>query len=255
MNGKIDLNCDMGESFGAYRIGMDEAVMPYITSANIACGWHAGDPVVMDRTVKMAAKYDINLGAHPGYPDLMGFGRRKINLTPEEVHKYVVYQIGALQAFTKINGGHLSHVKPHGGLYHYALENDDIARSIGKAIVSVDPDLYYVSMAGKKTDEMKDIGKELGLKIVYEAFPDRAYNTDGTLVSRNKAGAVISNPEEVVERALSIAKDMRIRSINGEYVFLEAQTICVHGDTKGAVHLVKHIREALEAESINVIPI
>jgi len=251
---KIDLNSDMGESFGAYKLGMDEAVIQRITSANIACGWHAGDPLVMDRTVKMAVEFGVGVGAHPGYPDLLGFGRRNMDCTLEEVQKYLIYQIGALQAFCKINGTKLQHVKPHGALYLMAVENEEIARAVAEAIVSVNPELLYVALAGAKGEFMSRIGQEVGLKVVYEAFADRAYTPEGTLVSRRQPGAVIKDPEEVSERALRMAKDGIVIAVDGTSIPLEAQTLCVHGDTPSAVDLVKKIRETLESEGVMVTP-
>ncbi len=251
---KIDLNSDMGESFGAYKLGMDEAVIQHITSANIACGWHAGDPLVMDRTVKMAVEFGVGVGAHPGYPDLLGFGRRNMDCTLEEVQKYLIYQIGALQAFCKINGTKLQHVKPHGALYLMAVENEEIARAVAEAIVSVNPELLYVALAGAKGEFMSRISQEVGLKVVYEAFADRAYTPDGTLVSRRQPGAVIKDPEEVSERALRMAKDGIVIAVDGTSIPLEAQTLCVHGDTPSAVDLVKKIRETLESDGVLVTP-
>ncbi len=251
---KIDLNSDMGESFGAYKLGMDEAVIQHITSANIACGWHAGDPLVMDRTVKMAVEFGVGVGAHPGYPDLLGFGRRNMDCTLEEVQKYLIYQIGALQAFCKINGTKLQHVKPHGALYLMAVENEKIARAVAEAIVSVNPELLYVALAGAKGEFMSRIGQEVGLKVVYEAFADRAYTPDGTLVSRRQPGAVIKDPGEVSERALRMAKDGIVIAVDGTSIPLEAQTLCVHGDTPSAVDLVKKIRETLESDGVLVTP-
>ena len=167
---KIDLNCDMGESFGAYKLGLDEEVIKYITSANIACGWHAGDPLVMNKTVRMAVEHGVGIGAHPGYPDLLGFGRRNMDCTPEEIRNYVIYQIGALQAFCKVHGTKLSHVKPHGALYLTAVEREDVARAIAEAILSVDENLIYVALAGAKGERMRRIGEEVGLRVAYEAF-------------------------------------------------------------------------------------
>lgn len=250
----IDLNCDMGESFGAYKMGMDEAVIPFITSANIACGWHAGDPQVMDRTIRMAVEHGVSAGAHPGYPDLMGFGRRSMNLTPEEIRNYLIYQIGALQAFCRVNGTRLTHVKPHGGLYLGAVEDAIIARNVAEAVVSVDPELHYVALAGKKGEMMGRIGRELGLKVIYEAFPDRAYTPEGTLAPRSMAGAVIKDPETVAARALKMAKDGKVTAIDGSEIALDAQTLCVHGDTEGAVALVRRIRTTLESEGVRVAP-
>lgn len=250
----IDLNCDMGESYGHYKLGLDEEVIKYITSANIACGWHAGDPMVMDKTVKMASEHHVGIGAHPGYPDRLGFGRRNMNCTPDEIKNYVIYQIGALQAFCNVHKTTLRHVKPHGNLYLTAVEDASVARPIAEAIMSVNPNLVYVALAGKKGELMTQIGKEVGLRVVYEAFPDRAYRADGTLVSRREPGAVIKDPNEVSERALKMAKEGKVIAIDGTEITLHAQTLCVHGDTPGAVNLVKSIREKLNANGIDVKP-
>lgn len=251
---RIDLNCDMGESFGAYKLGLDEEVIKYITSANIACGWHAGDPMVMDKTVKMAKENGVGVGAHPSYPDLLGFGRRNMDCLPEELRNYLVYQIGALRGFCDVHGVKLRHVKPHGNLYLTAVENEAVARAVAEAIVSVDPELVYVALAGAKGELMTRIGNEVGLKVAYEAFPDRAYTPEGTLVSRRQPGAVIKETEKVAERALKMAKEGKVVAVDGSEISLAAQTLCVHGDTPGAVNLVKEIRELLEKERIEVKP-
>jgi UPF0271 protein len=251
---KIDLNCDMGESFGTYELGMDEKVIQYITSANIACGWHAGDPLVMDTTVKMAVDHGVGVGAHPGYPDLLGFGRRNMDCTPDEIRKYLVYQIGALQAVCKVNGTVLRHVKPHGALYLTAVEDENVARAVAEAIVNVDSALMFVALAGTKGKLMTRIGEEVGLRVVYEAFPDRAYTPEGTLVSRRLPGAVIKDPQEVSERALRMAQDGEVIAVDGTNISLDVQTLCVHGDTPTAVDLVKFIRETLEAEAVTLAP-
>ena len=166
----MDLNCDMGESFGAYKMGRDHEVMQYISSANIACGFHAGDPQVMDKTVKIAVENSVAIGAHPGYPDLLGFGRRSMTLTQDEIKQYLIYQTGALKAFCKVHGAKLQHVKPHGALYLDAVDNKDIARSIARGIMDLDADLKFVALAGKKGETMRLVGEEMGLKVVYEAF-------------------------------------------------------------------------------------
>lgn len=251
----IDLNCDLGESFGHYRIGMDEAVMPYISSANIACGWHAGDPLVMNNTVKMAVKHNISCGAHPGYPDLLGFGRRTFKVNNEELKCYLMYQIGALDAFCKLNNTLLSHVKPHGSLYHAAVESEETARAVAEAISSIDQDLVFVTFAGEKGKMMAHVGEEYGLKVAYEAFPDRAYTTEGTLAPRNMKGAVITEPEKVVERAVTIATKGCVEDIDGNLIELQTHTLCVHGDNLHAVEMVKNIRQALEAQDITVNPV
>ncbi|MCG8687986.1 MAG: LamB/YcsF family protein [Desulfobacterales bacterium] len=247
----IDLNCDMGESFGNYSIGMDDQVMPFISSANIACGWHAGDPMVMDATIRCAIANGVMPGAHPGYPDLMGFGRRHMTLTPDEITQYLIYQIGALQAFCTVHKVTLQHVKPHGALYLDAVENPDIAGAVAKAILQLDPDLRFVALAGKKGETMRQMGEEFGLKVVFEAFPDRAYTPEGTLVPRKEPGAVISDPDEVAKRALDMARGFVIAS-NGSKIDLDVQTLCVHGDNQKALNLVKKIRATLEAEGITI---
>jgi UPF0271 protein len=250
----IDLNCDMGESFGAYKIGMDESVIAYISSANIACGWHAGDPMVMDRTIRMAKEHGVSPGAHPGYPDLMGFGRREMDLSRDEIRSYMIYQIGALQGFCAAHGLKLHHVKPHGSLYLSAVANEEVARGIAEAITAVDPELYYMALAGQKGELVAGIGKEMGLKVIREAFPDRAYTPDGTLVPRSRPGAVIKDPAEVAARALLMAREGEVVAVDGRRIPLKAQTLCVHGDTPGAVDLVRQIRQTLEKESIRVAP-
>ena len=251
---RIDLNCDMGESFGNYTLGMDDGVIQHITSANIACGWHAGDPLVMDLTVKMAVANGVGVGAHPGYPDLLGFGRRAMDCTMEEVRNYMVFQIGALQAFCTVHGTKLQHVKPHGALYLTAVDNEDVARAVAEAILSVDPGLIFVALAGIKGEVMRRIGREVGLRVAYEAFPDRAYTPEGALQSRRLPGAVIKDPVQVSERALRMAKEGNVVAVDGTVVPLEAQTLCVHGDNPSAIDLVKGIRRALEEDGVSVLP-
>lgn len=249
----IDLNCDMGESFGAYTIGMDDQVMHYISSANIACGWHAGDPLVMDRTIKTALDHHVCIGAHPGYPDLLGFGRRDMALSKDEIKQYLIYQVGALQAFCKVHHTVMQHVKPHGALYLDAVENKDTATAIAEGIMALDPGLKFVALAGKKGETIRKVGETLGLNVVYEAFPDRAYTPEGTLLSRQKKGAVISDPEIVAKRALDMANGFVI-AVDGTRISLDVQTLCVHGDNQGAVNLVKTIKETLEKNNIAVKP-
>ena len=251
---RIDLNSDMGESYGAYTLGMDEAVLKHVTSANIACGFHAGDPIVMDRTVRLAKENGVSVGAHPGFPDLIGFGRRAMDCTHEEIRNFVIYQIGALKAFCDANGVTLSHVKPHGALYNEAVERESVARPIAEAVVSVDPDLLYVALAGAKGEVVRKVGEEVGLKVVYEAFPDRAYTKEGSLASRKIPGTVIKDPEVVAERALLMAKEGKVVAMDGTVIPLDVHTLCVHGDNPEAVALVAGIRKRLEDEGIEVRP-
>lgn len=250
---KMDLNCDMGESFSVYKLGLDEEVIKYITSANIACGWHAGDPAVMRKTVQMAKGRGVGVGAHPSYPDLLGFGRRNMDCTQDEIRDYVVYQIGALHAFAKALGTKVEHVKAHGQLYNTAVEDEKTARAIAEAVASVDENLIYVALAGAKGAMMTEIGKKVGLMVAYEGFPDRSYTPEGALVSRRDPWAVIKDPEKVAERALMMARG-KVISIDGREISLNVQTLCVHGDTPGAVDLVRRIREKMSAEGIELVP-
>ncbi|WP_202944672.1 LamB/YcsF family protein [Desulforapulum autotrophicum] len=254
MTGTMDLNCDMGESFGTYTIGMDEAVMPLITSANIACGFHGGDPWVMEKTVILAKVNKVNIGAHPGYPDLEGFGRRKMELSPKELRSTMIYQIGALRAFAAAHGTRVTHVKPHGSLYLKAVEDPETAETIARAILDVDPEMAYIALAGKKGKNMERLARTLGLKVIFEAFPDRAYTPEGTLAPRSMAGAVISDPHTVAQRALMMAEEGAITAIDGSRIKLEAQTLCIHGDNQGAVDLIKGIRTTLGTRGILLAP-
>jgi len=240
----------MGEAFGRYHLGMDGEIIRHITSANIACGWHAGDPLVMDRTVKSAVKNNVGVGAHPGFPDLLGFGRRNMDCTPQEIRQYVIYQIGALMAFCKANGTRMRHVKPHGALYLTAVEKPDIARAVAEAVANVDPGLIFVTLAGKKGEIMARAGEEMGLPVACEAFPDRAYTPEGTLQPRSQPGAVIIDPAEVAERALRMVLEERVIAVDGSSIPLRADTLCVHGDTPTAVTLARNIGHALEKEGV-----
>ncbi|ACS89793.1 MULTISPECIES: LamB/YcsF family protein [Thermococcus] len=247
---KIDLNSDLGESFGRYKLGLDEEVMKYITSANIACGWHAGDPLIMRKTVKLAKDMNVEVGAHPGYPDLMGFGRRYMDLTKEEARNYILYQIGALYAFVKAEGLTLQHVKPHGALYNALVRDEELTIGVLEGIADFDKNIIFVGLSMSKPLE---IAEEMGLKVAHEVFADRAYNPDGTLVSRRKPGAVIHNKEEIAERVISMVKDGGVKSINGEWVELRADTICVHGDNPKAVEITAYLRKRLEEEGIKIV--
>jgi UPF0271 protein len=252
---KIDLNFDMGESFGIYTIGSDEEVIKFITSANVACGWHAGDPTVMRKTVAMAKKNGVGIGAHPSYPDLLGFGRRNMSCSIDEIRDYIIYQIGALQAFATAEGTKLIHVKPHGSLYSAAVKDEKVAKAIAEAIESVDKNLIFMALAGIKGEPMRFAGHKANLRVASEAFPDRAYASDGSLLSRQEKGAVIKNSDVVAERALMIVKENKIVAIDGKEIQLNAETLCVHGDTPGALNIVKKVRTKLFDEGIEVISI
>ncbi|BEQ13436.1 LamB/YcsF family protein [Desulfoferula mesophila] len=250
----IDLNCDLGESFGPYRMGYDQQVMQHITSANIACGWHAGDPVVMDRTVAMAVELGVSVGAHPGYPDLMGFGRRHMECSSAELRNYVIYQVGALEAFCRLHGVGLSHVKPHGKLYLDCLDREEQAMVIAQAVYDYNPELIYVAFAGQRGEVMRKVAAEVGLKVAFEAFPDRSYTPDGRLTTRDTPGAVVTDPDQVAEIALRVATEQKMITIDGSAIDLEAQTLCVHGDTPTALDLVKSIRKKLTSAGVTVAP-
>ena len=241
----MDLNCDMGESFGAYSIGNDAALMPLITSANIACGFHAGDPRVMARAAYLAREHHVAIGAHPGFNDLVGFGRRNLDATPDEIENDVLYQIGALAAFAK-----LSHVKSHGALYNRAAENPTIARAIARAVARFDPNLVLVGLA--TSNAMADAARESGLHFAREGFCDRAYNRDGSLRSRREPGALIHDPQRAATQALQIARAQTVTTPEGETISLVAETLCVHGDTPGAVEILRAVRAAFEQNGITI---
>ncbi len=248
---RVDLNSDLGESFGRYKLGMDEEVMKYITSANIACGWHAGDPLVMRKTVKLAKENSVEIGAHPGYPDLLGFGRRYMKLTKEEAKNYVLYQIGALYATAKAEGVKMQHVKPHGALYNAMLEDEELARGVIEAIADFDKELIFVGLSMSRPVE---IAEEMGIKVAHEVFADRAYMEDGTLVPRSHEGAMLHDKESIAERVVSMVKYGGVRAINREWLELKVDTICVHGDNPMAVEIAAHIRKVLEEERVEVVP-
>ena len=247
----VDINCDMGESFGIYRLGFDEEMMSHITSANIACGYHAGDPIVMERTISLAKKHGVSVGAHPGFPDLVGFGRRSMELTPREVRNDLIYQVGALSAFAQIEGLSLQHVKPHGQLYNLAAKDEPMTRAICETILALDKNLILVALSGSK---MAEIASESGLKVAREAFADRAYHKDGSLVSRKREGSVIHDSEKVGERVIRMVQEGKLQSIEGDLIDLEVDSICVHGDTPGAAQLAQTIRRNLEGAGITVLP-
>jgi UPF0271 protein len=248
----IDLNCDMGESFGAYKIGEDEKIIDYITSANIACGFHAGDPLVMEKTVALAAAHGVAVGAHPGFPDLLGYGRRGLETFPGEVRNYILYQVGALAAFCRAKGVALQHIKPHGALYNQAARDERVAREVIEAVQAYDPELVLVVLSGSQLAEM---AQAEGLQVAREVFPDRAYLDDGRLASRSLSGAVIHDPEQVRQRVVKLIQTGKVISIKGREVALKADTLCIHGDTPGAWKLAATIREALEEAGIAVRPL
>lgn len=250
MTTTVDLNCDLGESFGRYTLGLDEEVLPSVSSANIACGFHASDPVTMEKTVSLALKHDVAIGAHPGLPDLVGFGRRAMAITPQEAKALVQYQVGAIKAFTKEN--QLHHVKPHGALYNMAAKDIELARAICEAVKNVDPGLVLYGLAGS---ELIRAAKEVGLPYAQEVFADRNLEDDGTLTPRSEPHAVITDEDKAVERVIRMVKQKEIESVNGKRITIEPDTICVHGDNPHAVAFTQKIRQALEEYGIKVQPV
>lgn len=245
----IDLNCDLGESFGAYKIGNDTEIIPLITSANIACGWHGGDPCIMKKTVEFAQANSIAVGAHPSYPDLLGFGRRAMNLSFDELSAYMIYQIGALEAFCRACGIKMQHVKPHGALYNTASKDELSARTICEAIQKINPELILMGPSGSN---MIKIAKEYGIKTACEVFADRAYENDGSLVSRSKPGAIIEDNDLAAERVLCMVRDGYVRSVDGKEIEIQADTVCVHGDNAHALELIKKLRALLCRNNIEI---
>lgn len=245
---KIDLNCDLGESFGRYTLGLDEEVLPYITSANIACGFHAGDPEVMQQTVTNAEANHVELGAHPGLRDLQGFGRRKMAIAPATAKAEMKYQIGALMAFSAT--GKLHHVKPHGALYNMAAKDTALATAICEGITEVDDSLILVALAN---GELARVGREKGLRVAQEVFADRQYEADGSLVSRTKPNAMVTDEDEAVSRVIKMITQHEIVAVDGSKLAITPDTICVHGDGVKAVAFVKKIHAALTANKIDVV--
>ena len=248
---RIDLNSDMGESFGAYSIGADEEILKWVTSANVACGWHGGDPHVMRQTVARAKALGVAVGAHPSYPDLLGFGRRVMQITRQEARDYMLYQIGALRAFVEAAGLRLQHVKPHGAIYNVAAKDRELSLGIAEGVKDAGGDLILM---GLPDSEMLKAAQELGVRAACEAFGDRAYNEDGSLVSRKIAGSLITDPDRVAERVIGLARGS-VTAITGKEIRLRADTICLHGDTPGAATIAKAVREALDAARIQVRPL
>lgn len=249
MGNYVDLNSDVGESFGAYKLGLDEEVLKHVSSVNIACGWHAGDPLVMEKTIALAKENKLGIGAHPGYPDLMGFGRRNMDITAKEARAYVIYQVGALTEFAKASGVKLQHVKLHGAFYNMISANAKLAEEVAKAIYDADKGLIVMALAGS---ELVKASKELGLKVAEEVFADRAYNSDGSLVSRKLPGSVIHDKDIAIERVKRMVMEGKVTAIDGKDININADSICVHGDNPEAVAFVKLIRERLEADGIKI---
>src|SRR6476646_9398960 len=246
---RVDLNADVGESFGAFTIGNDAALMTSITSANIAAGFHGGDPSVLRETIRLARAHGVAVGAHPGFPDLVGFGRRELNVTPEEAEDFVLYQIAAVAGVAAAEGMAIQHVKPHGALFNMAVRNAELAAAIARAVAAFDQTLILFGLPGS---EILAAGRAAGLRVAAEVFADRAYEPDGSLASRRKPGSVIHDEGAVVARAVQMVKDRTVIAVDGSVVKLDADTICVHGDTPGSDALAAKIRAGLEAAGITV---
>jgi len=246
---RVDLNCDLGESFGRYKLGLDEEVIKYVSSVNIACGFHASDPVVIGKTVKLAKENNISIGAHPGFLDLMGFGRRNMDISLEEAKAYIKYQIGALYGFCKSANVKLNHVKPHGALYNMAANDYNLSKAICEAIYEFDEEIILV---GLSKSELIRAGEDVGLKCANEVFADRAYEEDGTLVSRKKDGAIITNEDEAIDRVIGMIVNEKVKSISGKYIDIKVDSICVHGDGIKALEFVKKINKKLKEDNIEI---
>lgn len=247
----IDLNCDMGESFGVYKYGSDEEIIGEITSANIACGWHGGDPMVMEHTMSLCKTHVVQPGAHPGFPDLVGFGRRNMNIAPAQLRGDIIYQIGALQAFAAVQGLKLTHVKPHGNLYNMAAVNEEMALAIISAVKDLDRDLVLVGLSGSL---ICSLGESAGLQVAHEVFADRGYLPNGQLVPRSRPDALIKSTEEAVSRMVTLLEEGYLAAVDGTKIKLKAQTICLHGDTPQAPQYAAAIRQMLISNGVQIMP-
>ncbi|MGP2527317.1 LamB/YcsF family protein [Acidaminococcus sp. LBK-2] len=245
----VDMNSDLGESFGNYKLGMDDKILEIVTSANIACGFHAGDPSVMKKTVALAVKNGAALGAHPGYPDLVGFGRRKMDIAPSDVYNMVVYQVGALAAFAKAAGTRLQHVKPHGAMYNMAAKDAKLAEAIAQAVYDVDKDLILYAQGG--TESIK-AAEKIGLRTASEVFADRSYQDDGTLTPRSQPGAMITDEEKSIAQVLSMVLEGKVTALSGKVIPVKADSICLHGDGPKALVFANKIRSVLLENGVKV---
>lgn len=251
MPSTIDLNADLGESFGAWQLGDDEAMLGLVTSANVACGFHAGDPALLLQTCRTAAQRGVAIGAQVSYRDLAGFGRRFIDVSPEDLIAEIIYQIGALQAIAQVAGACVRYVKPHGALYNTIVRHEQQAAAVAAAVHAVDPALPVLGLPGSAFFAE---AQRLGVRTVSEAFADRAYRPDGTLVPRREPGAVLHDPHEIAERVAAMVTDGRVTAIDGTVIGVTVESVCVHGDSPGAVQIAKAVRERLDAEQVELTP-
>ena len=245
----IDLNCDMGESYGAWKMGADAGVMPFISSANIACGFHAGDPATIRQTVRLAVDHGVAIGAHPSLPDLMGFGRRPMKISPQDMYDLVVYQAGAVEAFARAAGAKLHHVKCHGALYNMAAVDEGLSEAMARAVKDLGGDLILYALSNSL---MMKIARQQGIRVAGEVFADRGYSDDGTLAPRDTPGGMIEDAAQSVKQALAMVEGGTVTSLNGRRVPVAADTLCLHGDQPGAVAFAKEIRKAFSEKGINV---
>ena len=251
----VDINCDMGESFGAYKIGRDEEIIHHITSSNIACGFHASDPNVMERTVRLCKDHEVRAGAHPGYPDLPGFGRRFMDMDRKELINAIVYQVGALQGFLAVHQMPLQHVKMHGALYNYLIKEESLFLEIMDMVRKAFGDVIFLTLTTPGTAALKKVLKKKGIRVALEAFPDRNYDDDGGLLSRKHKEAVLKDPELIAKRAVRMVKEQGIRSLSGRWLDMEIDTLCMHGDNPESIDAAKRLKMYFEPENIHVKPL
>jgi len=247
----IDLNCDMGESYGRWTLGADEAIIPFVTSVNLACGYHAGDPHVMRKTVALALKHNVAIGAHPALPDLMGFARRVMDVSPQEVKDYICYQMGALREFVRVAGGDLQHVKPHGILYNMCERDETLAQAAGEAAMQSGKGLILLAAPGR----FDATCRKIGCRVATEGFADRAYHADQSLVSRKIPGSLITDPQQAAAQVVKMVVEGKVRTLDGQEIDISVQTICCHGDTPGAEKIVRAVRDALEKAGVQARPL
>ena len=248
----IDLNADMGASYGRWKLGVDEEIMPYLSSANVACGFHGGDPHVMRKSVELAIKHGVAIGSHPSLPDLMGFGRRVMDVTPQELKDYLCYQTGALREFCRAAGVELQHTKPHGILYSMIEKDEPLATAVAESARESGRDLILMALGSGNYDRL---ARKMGVRVASEGFADRAYNVDLTLVSRKLPGSLITDPQKAAAQAVKMAMESKVRTIDGVEIDISVQTICCHGDTPGAQNIVRAVREALDRAGCQVKPL
>jgi 5-oxoprolinase (ATP-hydrolysing) subunit A len=252
---KVDVNCDMGESMGAYRIGNDEEVVKYITSANVACGFHASDPTVMEKTVDLCKKHGVSAGAHPGYPDLLGFGRRFMDITERDLVNCIVYQVGALNGFLAAHGMPLRHVKLHGALYNYLAGKEELLIRIAGSVMKAFGEVVFLTLgSGKAADFKEKCGKE-GIRIALEAFPDRQYTDEGELLSRTIENSVLKDPVLIAERAVKMVRKKGVESVSGRWIAMDVDTICIHGDNEESIEAARLLRVMAENEGVDIVPL